>query len=102
MLKLFFSSSCPQKRIHSLAPTSIRTDSAGSTAPFLCVFSTLTSFTGQNPSLGCRAFFCSDASGGSEPVAETEVKEAESEAEAKPSSSTVSTDPIPEDYLKVG
>ncbi|PON48219.1 Lon protease, bacterial/eukaryotic-type [Parasponia andersonii] len=101
MLKLLSSSSCLQNRIHSLAPTSIRTGSAESTAPFLRVLSSLSRFSRRNPNLGCRAFFCSDASEGSEPVADIEVKEAESGAEAKSSSAIVSTNPRPEDYLTV-
>ncbi|KAF4354010.1 hypothetical protein G4B88_011173 [Cannabis sativa] len=99
MLKLLSSSSCLHNRVNSLAPTSIRT---GSSAPFLRVLSSLTGLAGRNRNLGCRVFFCSDASDGSEPpVAEAEVKEAESGAEAKPSSAIVSTNPRPEDYLTV-
>ncbi|KAF4392516.1 hypothetical protein G4B88_005475 [Cannabis sativa] len=99
MLKLLSSSSSLHNRVNSLAPTSIRT---GSSAPFLRVLSSLTGLAGRNRNLGCRVFFCSDASDGSEPpVAEAEVKEAESGAEAKPSSAIVSTNPRPEDYLTV-
>jgi Lon-like ATP-dependent protease len=51
-----------------------------------------------------RAFFCSDASDGSDQVVEVEAKAtgAECEAEAKASSAIVSTNPRPEDYLTVG
>ncbi|KAL5565910.1 hypothetical protein UlMin_029074 [Ulmus minor] len=103
MLKLLKSSSCVPSRIHGIAPTGIRPVSGNSTATLLRVLNSLTGFSSRNPNLGRRAFFCSDAKDGSEEVVEVEKgaeSGAEAEAESK-SSAIVSTNPRPEDYLKV-
>ncbi|XP_050381375.1 lon protease homolog 1, mitochondrial [Argentina anserina] len=97
MLKLLSSSS-----LQSLGPKlGLLAGSAEMSSPLLRVLSSL---TGRNrPSMTRRAFFCSDASDGSDQVVEVEAKAAgsEGEAEAKASSAIVSTNPRPEDYLTV-
>ncbi|KAK9919965.1 hypothetical protein M0R45_028535 [Rubus argutus] len=105
MLKLLSSSSsCLQAGAHGLGPKlGLRPGPAEMASPLLRVLSSL---TGRNrPNMARRAFFCSDASDGSDQVVEVEAKatgtEGECEAEAKASSAIVSTNPRPEDYLTV-
>ncbi|KAI5342303.1 hypothetical protein L3X38_010178 [Prunus dulcis] len=102
MLKLLSSSSssCLHGKLYSLRP--------GPTvlaSPVLRVLGSLTGLTRPSPNSARRAFFCSDASDGSDQVVEIEFKgagaEAEAEAESKSSSAIVSTNPRPEDYLTV-
>ncbi|KAL6142534.1 hypothetical protein ACLB2K_060814 [Fragaria x ananassa] len=101
MLKLLSSSSY-SSCLQGLGPKlGIRAGSPEMSSPLLRV---LSSITGRNrPSMARRAFFCSDASDGSDQVVEVEAKAAGSdgEAEAKASSAIVSTNPRPEDYLTV-
>lgn len=106
MLKLLSSSSsCLQAGAHGLGPKlGLRPGPAEMASPLLRVLSSL---TGRNrPNMARRAFFCSDASDGSDQVVEVEAKstgtEGECEAEGKASSAIVSTNPRPEDYLTVG
>lgn len=101
MLKLLSSSS--SSCLQGLGPKlGLRAGSPEISSPLLRV---LSSITGRNrPNMARRAFFCSDASDGSDQVVEVEAKAAGSdgEAEAKASSAIVSTNPRPEDYLTVG
>lgn len=108
MLKLLSSSSsCLQAGANGLGPKlGLRPGPSEMASPLLRVLSSL---TGRNrPNMARRAFFCSDASDGSDQVVEVEAKatgtegEGEGEAEAKASSAIVSTNPRPEDYLTVG
>ncbi|KAL6132773.1 hypothetical protein ACLB2K_065012 [Fragaria x ananassa] len=102
MLKLLSSSS--SSCLQGLGPKlGLRAGSPEMSSPLLRVLSTI---TGRNrPNMARRAFFCSDASDGSDQVVEVEAKAAgsdgEAEAEAKASSAIVSTNPRPEDYLTV-
>ncbi|XP_004302240.1 PREDICTED: lon protease homolog 1, mitochondrial [Fragaria vesca subsp. vesca] len=100
MLKLLSSSS--SSCLQGLGPKlGLRAGSPEISSPLLRV---LSSITGRNrPNMARRAFFCSDASDGSDQVVEVEAKAAGSdgEAEAKASSAIVSTNPRPEDYLTV-
>lgn len=106
MLKLLSSSSsCLQAGANGLGPKlGLLPGPSEMASPLLRVLSSL---TGRNrPNMARRAFFCSDASDGSDQVVEVEAKatgtEGEGEAEAKASSAIVSTNPRPEDYLTVG
>ncbi|KAL6139155.1 hypothetical protein ACLB2K_064432 [Fragaria x ananassa] len=102
MLKLLSSSSSSSSCLQGLGPKlGLRAGSPEMSSPLLRV---LSSITGRNrPNMARRAFFCSDASDGSDQVVEVEAKAAGSdgEAEAKASSAIVSTNPRPEDYLTV-
>ncbi|PQP99773.1 lon protease homolog 1 mitochondrial [Prunus yedoensis var. nudiflora] len=103
MLKrLSSSSSCLQARVHSLGPNlGLHPGPTELASPFLRVLGSLTGLARPNSSR--RAFFCSDASDGSDQVVEVEVKKAgtDGDAESKSSSAIVPTNPRPEDYLTV-
>lgn len=89
--------------MHSLGPNlGLRPGPTELSSPFLRVLGSLTGLTRPNSSR--RAFFCSDASDGSDQVVEVEAKKAgtDGEAESKSSSAIVPTNPRPEDYLTVG
>ncbi|XP_022156355.1 lon protease homolog 1, mitochondrial-like isoform X2 [Momordica charantia] len=101
MLKVV-NSSCFRSRLHNLAP-SLR-PATESASPLARVLGSLRGLGGRNSKLCGRAFFCSDASDGSEQVVEMEAKAEEAgaeDAEAKSSSAIVPTNPRPEDYLTV-
>lgn len=102
MLKVV-NSSCFRSRFHSLAP-SLR-PAAESESPLVRVLGSLRGLGGRNTRLSGRAFFCSDASDGSQPVVEIDAKVEEAgaeDAESKSTSAIIPTNPRPEDYMTVG
>lgn len=102
MLKVV-NSSCFRSRLHNLAP-SLR-PATESDSPLVRVLGSLRGLDRKRTRLSGRAFFCSDASDGSQPVVEIEAKAEEAGAEdveSKSSSAIIPTNPRPEDYLTVG
>ncbi|KAK1581125.1 hypothetical protein Q3G72_003345 [Acer saccharum] len=108
MLKLLSSSSSAAAycRAQALAAATLRTASESESSPFFKALSELTGLNRRNRSLAHRRFFCSDSSGdGGNEGTRIEVdlagKAAESDAAETKSSSAMSTNPRPEDYLMV-
>ncbi|XP_022965560.1 lon protease homolog 1, mitochondrial [Cucurbita maxima] len=101
MLKVV-NSSCFRSRLHNLSP-SLR-PAAESESSLVRVLGSLRGLGGRNTRLSGRAFFCSDASDGSQPVVEIDAKVEEAgaeDAESKSTSAIIPTNPRPEDYMTV-